>query len=63
MSIIVLGSERAAQETAEGAMPFVPAVRDLLDHVAAELAAEYIRLMEAASDAETAAQQSPQKID
>lgn len=28
------------------------AVTDLLDHVAAELAAEYVRLMEAAADAD-----------
>jgi len=29
------------------------AVTDLLDHVAAELAAEYVRLMEAAAEADT----------
>ncbi len=32
-----------------------PALRPLLDHIAAELAQEYIRLMEAAAGAEAAA--------
>jgi hypothetical protein len=35
-----------------------PDLRPLLDHIAAELAQEYIRLMEAAADAETAASSS-----
>lgn len=35
-----------------------PALRALLDHVAAELAREYIRLMEAAASSEAAAAMS-----
>jgi hypothetical protein len=42
------------QEVA-GAHGIEPKLRALLDHVAAELAQEYIRLMEAAASEETAA--------
>ncbi len=53
MSIIMLGSEyRMVDEAALHGTPVDPAIRDLLDHVAAELANEYIRLMERAAEAE-----------
>lgn len=46
----------SAQQLPAGVEPDVqvldPAVRSLLDHVASELAAEYIRLMEVAAEAE-----------
>jgi len=51
MSIILAAKE---QEVA-GAERGDPALRPLLDHIAAELAQEYIRLMEAAANEETAA--------
>ena len=51
MSIMLAAKE---QEVA-GAERVDPALRPLLDHIAAELAQEYIRLMEAAADAEAAA--------
>jgi hypothetical protein len=59
MSIIVPTSppgESAAQDPAQQ-LQLDPNLRALLDHVAAELATEYIRLMEAAAerDAEPAA--------
>jgi len=46
MSIIMLAAK--AQEVV-GTERVDPAIRPLLDHIAAELAQEYIRLMEAAS--------------
>lgn len=51
MSIILAAGE---QEVA-GAERIDPSLRPLLDHIAAELAQEYIRLMEAATDAEAPA--------
>jgi hypothetical protein len=51
MSIMLAAEE---QEVA-GARGIEPKLRALLDHVAAELAQEYIRLMEAAVSEETAA--------
>ena len=63
MSIIMAGSGYTAKQPAQCAKPFAPAIRDLLDHVAAELAAEYVRLMEAAAEAETPCQHGPQKVD
>ena len=50
MSIMLPAEE---QEVA-GAHGIEPKLRALLDHVAAELAQEYIRLMEAAASEETA---------
>jgi len=49
---IMLAAE--GQEVA-GAERVDPALRPLLDHFAAELAQEYIRLMEAAASSETVA--------
>jgi hypothetical protein len=51
MSIMSAATEQAVA----GAERIDPAVRPLLDHITAELAQEYIRLMEAAADAEAAA--------
>lgn len=51
MSIMFVAGE---QEVA-GAEQVDPDLRLLLDHIAAELAQEYIRLMEAAANEETAA--------
>lgn len=51
MSIMFVAGEREVG----GAERINPDLRPLLDHIAAELAQEYIRLMEAAADAETAA--------
>jgi hypothetical protein len=50
MSIMSVAGE---QEVA-GVERVYPNLRPLLDHIAAELAQEYIRLMEAAAPAETA---------
>jgi len=41
-----------------GAERLDPTLRSLLDHIAAELAQEYIRLMEAAANVETAVSSS-----
>lgn len=54
MSIMLIARE---QEDAGGER-VDPDLRPLLDHIAAELAQEYIRLMEAAANAETAADRS-----
>jgi hypothetical protein len=51
MSIMLAATERPVESTER----IDPALRALLDHVAAELAQEYIRLMQAAADAEIAA--------
>ena len=51
MSIIMLA---AKEQEVVGAERIDPAIRALLDHIAAELAQEYIRLMEAAASAEAA---------
>lgn len=49
----------AAREQEVGVAERVdPDLRSLLDHIAAELAQEYIRLMEAAANEETAASPS-----
>ena len=45
----------AGEQTVDGAERVDPDLRPLLDHTAAELAQEYIRLMEAAAGAEAAA--------
>jgi len=50
MSIMLV----AAEERIEVTERVDPDLRPLLDHIAAELAQEYIRLMEAAANAETA---------
>jgi hypothetical protein len=44
----------AKEQKVDGAEQVDPALRPLLDHIAAELAQEYIRLMEAAANAEAA---------
>jgi hypothetical protein len=50
----MLASEHPLAEGAGAdARALDPAARSLLDHVAAELAAEYIRLMEVAAETET----------
>jgi hypothetical protein len=53
MSIIVSTSLPQASDGPDGGQqaPLDPNLRALLDHVAAELATEYIRLMEAAAEA------------
>ena len=53
MSIIVSSSLPHASDAPDVAQQeqFDPNLRALLDHLAAELATEYIRLMEAAADA------------
>jgi predicted transcriptional regulator len=51
MSIMLV----AGEPEVAGAVRVDPDVRALLDHIAAELAQEYIRLMEAAARAEIAA--------
>ena len=51
MSIMLV----AAEERIEVTERVDPDLRPLLDHIAAELAQEYVRLMEAAADAEFAA--------
>jgi hypothetical protein len=51
MSIMLAAAE---EQEVVGAERVDPALRTLLDHVAAELAHEYIRLMEAAASSETA---------
>ena len=50
----MLASDTASLPTGEPrqAHEFDPHMRSLLDHVAVELAAEYVRLMEAAAEAE-----------
>jgi hypothetical protein len=45
----------AGEEEVAGTGRVDPDLRPLLDHIAAELAQEYIRLMEAAADEESAA--------
>lgn len=66
MSIIMLASHQLVQGVKPDAEAFDLAVRSLLDHVAAELAEEYVRLMEAGAEAETetrepAAKDSPEE--
>jgi len=45
----------AGEQQVDGAGRVDPDLRPLLDHIATELAQEYIRLMQAAADAEIAA--------
>jgi hypothetical protein len=52
MSIIVQPSKITRTDRAEKPRLVDSAVRDLLDHIAVELAAEYVRLMEVAANAE-----------
>lgn len=52
MSIIVKASEPLSTDQTNRPGLLNSPVRDLFDHIAAELAAEYVRLMEAAADAE-----------
>jgi len=51
MSIMSVAGEHGVA----GAERIYPDLRPLLDHIAAELAQEYIRLVEAAADGEAAA--------
>lgn len=53
MSIIVLvpDAQQPLRDQEQSSL-LDPAVRALLDHIAAELAAEYVRLMEAAAEAD-----------
>ena len=56
MSIIMVAREaHAVDQRAGGESALDPNVRGLLDHIAAELAEEYIRLMEGAAEAEAGA--------
>lgn len=53
MSIIMkAGNSQQAPSTVCPPSPLDAPVRDLLDHIAVELAAEYVRLMEAAANDE-----------
>jgi len=53
MSIIMLAAAQTRGNPGHAAAPAVdPSLRGLLDHIAVELAEEYIRLMEAAVAAE-----------
>jgi hypothetical protein len=53
MSIIMLAAAQTRGHPVQAAAPAVdPSLRGLLDHIAVELAEEYIRLMEAAAAAE-----------
>jgi hypothetical protein len=54
MSIMLV----AGEQKVGGAGRVDPDLRPLVDHIAAELAQEYIRLMEATADAEAAATES-----
>lgn len=58
MYIIMKPSELSTTDPAEKPRLLDSAVRDLLDHIAVELAAEYVRLMEAAANAETPSSQA-----
>jgi hypothetical protein len=49
----------AAVEQADQTGSLHPCIRDLLDHIAVELAEEYVRLMEAAAAASGAHQPAP----
>jgi hypothetical protein len=49
---MLTSEQRLVQVVERDVRALDPAVRSLLDHVAAELAAEYVRLMEAAAKAE-----------
>jgi opacity protein-like surface antigen len=55
MSIIMAGATSAATaaQQASPADEIEPGVQALLDHIAVELAEEYVRLMEAAAHADT----------
>lgn len=50
MSIIMPGTAQSAKASGPATPASDVGLRNLLDHVAAELAAEYVRLMEAAAD-------------
>jgi hypothetical protein len=54
MSIIMTGAKAsvAADQQALPADEIEPSIRALLDHIAVELAEEYVRLMEAAAEAD-----------
>jgi hypothetical protein len=53
MSIMMLAGETVERLDAsrESGPHFEPVIKELLDHIAVELAAEYVRLMEAAAEA------------
>jgi hypothetical protein len=51
----------AKEQKVAGVQQVEPDLRPLLDHIAAELAQEYIRLMEATADAEAAAVSSAEE--
>jgi len=55
MSIIMLARDSAenlhAPNPNRSGHQFEPGIKELLDHIAVELAAEYVRLMEAAAEA------------
>jgi hypothetical protein len=52
---MLIREARSVNPAAAGTVAFDPNVRSLLDHIAAELAEEYIRLMEAAAARELGA--------
>jgi hypothetical protein len=55
------GSDRGREESKEWSFSQDPAVRTLLDHVAEELAAEFVRLMRASVATEVGANQKEKK--
>ncbi len=62
MSIIMVSASASSLRTAQlYDAEFAPEFRELLDHIAVELAEEYVRLMEAAAKAETDGQQTEEE--
>lgn len=55
------GSDLGMEESEEWSVSQDPAVRSLLDHVADELAAEFVRLMRASVATETGTNQKERK--
>ena len=52
MSIMILARDAPENpHTQHRTQQFRPGIKELLDHIAVELAAEYVRLMEAAAEA------------
>ena len=62
MSIIMVSASAICTRTAQSCgTEFTPEFQELLDHIAAELAEEYVRLMEAAAEAEVDGQQAEEE--
>ena len=61
MSIIMMaGSAQENPRSQHRSQQFAPGIKELLDHIAVELAAEYVRLMDATAQA---SQHSPTHSD